>query len=110
MIKMPWLWLILAGIITVALVSYVLVIGLGNLMIHRDWSKLVREEMASVEKEYRDLCGHLLRRRGQVRSHRPEDLRRCHRGARPAAWVVVILPVHGVAMADRWTYVRRLDS
>ncbi len=57
---MPWLWLILAGVITVALVSYVLVIGLGNLMIHRDWNKLIREEMASVEKEYRDLCGHLL--------------------------------------------------
>jgi len=57
---MPWLWLIPAGIITVALMSYVLVIGLGNLMIHRDWNKLVREEMASVEKEYRDLCGHLL--------------------------------------------------
>ncbi len=60
MIKMPWLWLIPAGIITVALVSYVLVIGLGNLMIRHDWNKLVRQEMASVEKEYRDLCGHLL--------------------------------------------------
>lgn len=56
--KMSWLWLIPAGIITVVLLSCIIVRTVGKFLIRRDWNKLIREEMAAIEEEYRELCGH----------------------------------------------------
>lgn len=56
--NMLWLWLIPAGIIVVVLLSCILVVELGKLMIRHDRNRLIREEMAFIEKEYQDLCGH----------------------------------------------------
>lgn len=52
------LWLIPVGIVIVVLLSCILVVEVGKLMIRHDRNRLIREEMAFIEKEYRDLCDH----------------------------------------------------
>lgn len=56
--KMSCLWLIPAGMLTIVLVSLIMVVGLGKLMIRHERNKFIREEMAAVEEEYRNLCCH----------------------------------------------------
>jgi hypothetical protein len=35
-----------------------MVVGLGKLMIRHERNKFIREEMAAIEEEYRNLCCH----------------------------------------------------
>jgi hypothetical protein len=54
---MSWLWLIPVGIIILVLVSRFIVVELANLMTRHERKKLIQEEMACIEEEYRILCG-----------------------------------------------------